>query len=405
MVCLIFPGGSVMSLQEFRAEAEAWVDAHCPPSLRGREMGPAGNGARRTESDSQRWFDACSEMGYTVPNWPKEYGGAGLDAARHRVLREAFRKFAAPAPLGGMGVTMIGPTLLEHGNDEQKSRHLPKIANGEIRWCQGYSEPGAGSDLASLQTRAEDQGDYYLVNGSKIWTSGAHLADWIFCLVRTDPRAPKHEGISFLLFSMKDPGVTVKPIVLINGTSPFCQCFFTDVKVPKRDLVGKENHGWTIAKRLLQHERSSLSGLGGGGARPDESRLSLMESARTYVGTDADGRISDPALREQLIDHDMRSRAFALTQRRSQEENQAGGTLTFATSMFKYFSSETRKRRYELQLQVMGTQALGWDGAGFSDDELAVTRTWLRSKSGTIAGGSSEVQLNIIAKRVLGLPD
>jgi alkylation response protein AidB-like acyl-CoA dehydrogenase len=391
------------SLQNFRAETDTWLSEHCPPSLRGAEMGAAGNGPRRTESDSQRWFDACYEMGYTVPNWPKEFGGANLDRAHHQVLREAFRKHRAPAPLGGMGVTMIGPTLLEHGNDEQKARHLPKIASGEIRWCQGYSEPGAGSDLASLQTRAEDQGDYYLVNGSKIWTSGAHLADWIFCLVRTDTKVPKHEGISFLLFSMKDPGVTVKPIVLINGTSPFCQCFFTDVKVPKRDLVGQENKGWTIAKRLLQHERSSLSGLGGGPRAEDDS--SLLDIARDYVGVDSNGRIRDAALREQLIEQEMRARAFALTQRRSHEENQAGATLTFATSMFKYFSSETRKRRYELQLTMMGTQGLGWEGDAFSGRELALTRTWLRSKSGTIAGGSSEVQLNIIAKRVLGLPD
>jgi alkylation response protein AidB-like acyl-CoA dehydrogenase len=394
-----------MPLQEFRAEIEAWVDAHCPAPIRGREMGPAGNGARRTDGDGQRWFDACHEMGYTVPGWPKEYGGAGLDAAHHQVLRTAFRKYGAPAPLGGMGVTMIGPTLLEHGNEEQKARHLPKIANGEIRWCQGYSEPGAGSDLASLQTRAEDRGDHYLVNGSKIWTSGAHLADWIFCLVRTDPKVPKHEGISFILFSMKDPGVTVKPIVLINGTSPFCQCFFTDVKVPKRDLVGQENKGWTIAKRLLQHERSSLSGLGGGPRAEGEEEGPLVRIAREYLGADAEGRVADSMLRDQLVEHEMRSRAFALTQRRAQEENRAGGTLTFATSMFKYYSSETRKRRYELEVRMMGSQALGWDGAGFTDRELALTRTWLRSKSGTIAGGSSEVQLNIIAKRVLGLPD
>jgi alkylation response protein AidB-like acyl-CoA dehydrogenase len=397
-------GEGIVSLEEFRAETAAWVAGNCPESLRGREMGPAGNGARRTESDAQRWFDACYERGYTVPNWPRDYGGAGLDAARHRVLRAVMREYGAPVPLGGMGVSMIGPTLLEHGNDEQKARHLPKIADGEIRWCQGYSEPGAGSDLASLQTRAEDQGDHYLVNGSKIWTSGAHLADWIFCLVRTDTKAPKHEGISFVLFSMKDPGVSVRPIVLINGTSPFCQCFFTDVKVAKRDLVGQENRGWTIAKRLLQHERSSLSGLGGD-PRPDDDRTPLADIARHYVGVDEHGRIRDPALRDDVTALDMRTRAFALTQRRSHEENQAGSTLTFATSIFKYFSSETRKQRYELQLRMMGTQGLGWEGEGFDARELALTRTWLRSKSGTIAGGSSEVQLNIIAKRVLGLPD
>ncbi len=391
------------AVADFRADVEDWISEALPSALQGREMGPAGNGPKRTDSDSQKWFDACYERGFTVPNWPRAYGGAELDKARHQVLREVFRAHGAPQPLGGMGVTMIGPTLLEHGNDEQKERHLPKIANGEIRWCQGYSEPSAGSDLASLRTKAEDKGDFYLVNGQKIWTSGAQYADWIFCLVRTNPDVPKHDGISFLLFSMHDPGVSVKPIVLINGTSPFCEVFFTDVKVPKRDLVGQENKGWTVAKRLLQHERSSLSGLGGG-PRADEQG-SLVDVARQYLGVDEQGRVADPSLRRELIDHQIRSRAFALTQRRSHEENQAGDVPTFATSIFKYYSSETRKRRYELQLRMMGTQGVGWEGDSFSDDELALTRTWLRSKSGTIAGGSTEVQLNIIAKRVLGLPD
>ncbi len=393
-----------MTSSSFAAETEAWIQQTLPASLRGREMGAAGGGARRTESDSQRWFDACYERGYTVPTWPKEYGGAGLRAAEALQLRQLMRQYGAPAPLGGMGVSMIGPTLLELGNAEQRARHLPKIANGEIRWCQGYSEPGAGSDLASLSTRADDCGDYYLVNGSKIWTSGAQYADWMFCLVRTHWDVPKHEGISFLLFSMHDPGVSVKPILLINGTSPFCQVFFSDVKVPKQDLVGQPGKGWSIGKRLLQHERSSLSGAQGGSALP-EIQLTPLDCARQYLGLDARGRIADPMLRSRLLQHEMNGRAFALTQRRSQEENQAGGVLTFATSMFKYFSSELRKRRYELQLTLMGSQGLGWEGDAFSPEELALTRIWLRSKSGTIAGGSSEIQLNIIAKRVLGLPD
>ena len=258
-------------LSDFRAETRAWLTENLPERIVGRGDGfSGGTKAGPQSADHRRWFEACYERGFTVPSWPKASGGAGLDAAFTRALREEMAAARAPAPLGGMGVTMIGPTLLEYGTEDQKERHLTRIASGEVRWCQGYSEPGAGSDLASLQTRAVDHGDYYLVNGSKIWTSGATLADWIFCLVRTDPDAPKHEGISFVLFPMDDPGVTVTPIVLISGDSPFCQCFFDNVKAAKGDLVGRENHGWTVAKRLLQHERSMISGMGntaGGGAQ------------------------------------------------------------------------------------------------------------------------------------------
>ncbi|MCZ6887412.1 MAG: acyl-CoA dehydrogenase family protein, partial [Gammaproteobacteria bacterium] len=241
-----------------------------------------------------------------------------MSSTEHRALRQEFARAGAPTPLQGMGVTMIGPTLLEHGNDEQKARHLSKIASGEVRWCQGYSEPNAGSDLASLQTRAVDQGDYYVVNGSKIWTSGADSADWIFCLGRTDSDAPKHEGISFVLFSMDDPGVTVKPIVLIAGNSPFCQCFFDDVKVPKTDLIGQENRGWTIAKRLLQHERSSISGFSG--QRGTDRAATLPNMAKTYVG-EAHGEVADAETRRAVTRIEMDARAFALTRRRAQEEN------------------------------------------------------------------------------------
>jgi acyl-CoA dehydrogenase len=337
------------------------------------------------------------ERGWTVPHWPREFGGAGLDAAEHHTLRQAMVEVGAPAPLAGMGVSMIGPTLLEHGTDEQKARHLPRITSGEIRWCQGYSEPGAGSDLASLKTRAEDKGDFFLINGSKIWTSGAQFADWIFCLVRTDFDVPKHEGISFLLFSMDQPGVTVKPIRLISGASPFCECFFDDARAEKEDQVGQLNRGWTIAKRLLQHERSSLSGV----APPTRS---LPEVAEQYIGMH-DNRLADPSLREQVIDHELDARAFALTQKRAREENTEGGTQTYATSIFKLFRSELTNRRTELIISLRGTRGIGWSGDDFRPDELEETRFWLGRKAGTIAGGSSEVQRNIIAKRVLGLPD
>jgi len=390
-------------LDDFRAEARSFIAANCPAALRGR-TGEAFAGGRKqkVDADVRLWFDRCYERGWTVPHWPKQYGGGGLDPAHVRILNEEMARAGAPAPLGGMGVTMIGPTLLEHGSEDQKRRHLPNIASGELRWCQGYSEPGAGSDLANLATRAVDDGDYYRVTGSKIWTSGAQYADWIFCLVRTNPDAPKHEGISFLLFSMDSPGVTVRPILLISGQSPFCECFFDDVRVPKADLVGRENRGWTIAKRLLQHERSSISGLGG--ARPQGAGRDLRDVARQYCGVRR-GRIDDDALRSQLATIDMDSRAFALTQRRSHEENRTGGTPTFATSMFKYYASELGKRRAELTISMMGTQGVGWAGKSFRPEERDATRTWLRGKASTIAGGTSEVQLNIIAKRVLGLPD
>lgn len=387
-----------MSLREFKAEAVAWLEENCPPSLIGASEAVWGGGSKEPlkNPEKQRYFDAMLERGWTVPDWPVEYGGAGLTAAEHQALKQAMAEVGAPPPLAGMGIMMIGPTLLEHGTPEQKARHLLPIATGEKRWCQGYSEPGAGSDLASLKTRAEDRGDHFVINGSKIWTSGANFADWIFCLVRTDFDVPKHDGISFVLFSMDQPGVTVKPILLISGASPFCECFFDDAIAQKEDLIGDLNRGWTIAKRLLQHERSSISG-----AQPQTR--SVPEVALTYAG--ADGRIADPALRAQVVAHEMDAEAFALTQRRSREENAEGGTPTFATSIFKLYRSELTQRRTEMVVGMMGSRGVGWSGDTFSRDELEETRFWLGRKAGTIAGGTSEVQRNIIAKRVLGLPD
>ena len=397
-------------LSEFRTETRAWLEENCPASMRTpmseQEMVNGGSKLRSPNPDSYLWLDRMAEKGWTVPNWPKEYGGAGLTKDEYVVLLEEMARINARAPLMGMGVTMIGPTLLEFGDDDQKQRHLPKIASGEIRWCQGYSEPGAGSDLASLQTRAEDKGDYFLVNGQKIWTSGANHADWIFCLVRTDPNAPKHEGISFLLFTMDQPGVETRPIRLISGASPFCETFFTDAIAQKNDLVHQLNRGWTVAKRLLQHERSGIHTLAaaatGRNART-ATGMSLPEAAKQYVGLN-DGKLADPDLREEILRHRMNTRAFALTQSRSVQESE-GGTPGAATSIFKLYGAEIRKEQLELQLKVRGTQALGWEGDSFSDEEREVTRNWLGSKAGSIAGGSNEVQLNIIAKRVLGLPD
>ena len=345
-----------------------------------------------------RRLEAWYEGGETVPTGPERYGGAGLSHAGLKVLRQEMTAAGAPVPLTGHGVTMIGPTLLEFGTDDQRRRHLPSIASGELRWCQGYSEPNSGSDLVSLQTRAEDHGDYYLVTGSKIWTSGAHYADWIFCLVRTNSEGRKQEGISFVLFPIDAPGVEVKPIRLIDGSAEFCQCFFDEVRVEKSNLVHRENDGWTVAKRLLQYERM-VSDLDGE-TRPVGT--DLPAAAQAYRGES--GKI-DSEVREAVLSVAMDEVAFGLTQRRSTEENQSGGMVTFATSMFKYYASELRTRRMETLVAARGTDGLGWEGDSFDAAALADTRAWLMGKAGTIAAGSSEIQLNIIAKRVLGLPD
>src|SRR5580698_4667268 len=304
-------------MEPFRAEARSWIEAHFPASLRiDPDVAVDPEAAAAPNPDAELWRRRMGEKGWGTPTWPTEYGGGGLSPAEARIVVAELARAGAPNPIGGMGVGMFGPTLLEYGDDAQLQRHIPPIVKGELRWCQGFSEPGAGSDLASLQTRAEDKGDHFLVNGQKIWTSGAHLADWCFCLVRTDPKAKKHEGISFLLIDMKTPGVEARPIRLISGTRPFCETFFTDVKVPKENLVGPLNGGWSIAKRLLQHERQGISGANGGGA-PGTIGGELCEIARTYVGLDAAGRLVDADLRSRVTQHLMEARAFTLTGQRA----------------------------------------------------------------------------------------
>jgi alkylation response protein AidB-like acyl-CoA dehydrogenase len=391
-------------LAEFRAATRAWLEANCPPSMRTpmpeEERVWGGRTPVFKNPDSRIWFERMVARGWTVPTWPVEYGGGGQSAAQALVLKEEMQRLGCRTPLFGFGISMLGPVLLKYGTPAQKAEHLPKIARGEIRWCQGYSEPGAGSDLASLQTRAEDRGEHFLVNGQKIWTSYAHLADWIFCLVRTDT-STKQGGISFLLFDMASPGVDARPIKLISGASAFCETFFTDVAVPKRNLVGRLNDGWTIAKELLQHERGMISEIGRaiGATVPEVDVV-----AKRYLAG-PDGRIADPVLRDAVARHAMDDHAFQLTLRRAAEESEAGAASGGLSSMFKYYGTEQNKRKFELILKCAGNAALGWEGEGFTDDELLICRTWLRSKGNSIEGGTSEIQLNVIAKRVLGLPD
>ena len=387
-------------LDAFRAEAREWLEANYPQSL--RDDPEAGNrmmmGGVKPTGDALVWKQRMAEKGWGCPTWPKKYGAGGLTPAEARVLQQEMDRIGAYNPMVGMGLSMFGPTLLEYGTEDQKQRHIPPIVKGEIRWCQGYSEPGAGSDLASLTTKCEDAGDHWKINGQKIWTSGAQYADWCFCLVRTDT-TKKHEGISFVLINMHQPGVETRPIRLIAGSSPFCETFFTDARAEKDDMVGPLNGGWTVGKRLLQHERS---GQGGGRMTGGPS---LSDLAKKYVGVDDKGRIADTDLRTRIAQNQMDAKAHALTLERVREESKGNVNPSAATSIMKNSGTWIGQERAELTLEIMGAQGLGWEGDGFQKDEIEAVRGWLSGKAWTIFGGSQEVQSNIVSKRILGLPD
>lgn len=393
------------NIEEFRLETRQWLETHCPASLRTpmseREVVWGGRNATFPSADAQRWLQAMGERGWTAPTWPKSYGGGGLTAEQNAVLQEELRRIKARPPLYSFGLWMFGPVLLEFGSEEQKQRFLPPIVRGETRWCQGYSEPGAGSDLASLATRCEDHGDHFLINGQKIWTSYANLADWMFCLVRTDTRT-KHGGISFVVFDMRIAGVETRPIRLISGDSPFCETFLTDVRVPKDQLIGPLNGGWEIAKRLLMHERTNISAEAFGNA----AGLDLIETARQFVGL-REGVLANTDLRARIARHRMRDEAFrlAVQQARTGHGRSSSAATSALASSFKVAAASLNQERCELLLECLGHEGLGWEGEGFSTDALRATRHWLRSKGNSIEGGTTEINLNVIAKRVLGLPD
>jgi alkylation response protein AidB-like acyl-CoA dehydrogenase len=397
-------------IDDFRNEVRAWLEANYPAELRdpAAKTDPeavwGGRAFEGSEDPQSVWMRRAAEHGFTAPAWPKEYGGAGLAPAQARVVDQELAAGRYRSPLLSFGIWMLGPVLMEYGDDAQKAEHLPKITRGEIRWCQGYSEPGAGSDLASLATRCEDKGDHWLINGQKVWTSYADKADWCFCLVRTDP-SKKHEGISFVLIDMRTPGVETRPIKLISGESPFCETFFSDVKIPKGNLVGKINGGWEIAKRLLQYERQNISaGFGEGGGVGGGSSSDLGEVAKRYVGLE-DGRLSNRDLRQRITKNKMDFQALRQTIGRIAAESRASNGPSAATSIIKFAAAEFAKARAELMVESLGSQGLGWDGEGFSAPELMAVHGWLRTKANSIEGGTSEVNLNVISKRVLGLPD
>jgi alkylation response protein AidB-like acyl-CoA dehydrogenase len=396
-------------LETFRSETAAWLDANAPefaktPFKDTDDLCWGGAKYEFAESGEKEWLDRMAAKGWTAPAWPVKYGGGGLNKAEEKILAEEMRKRRLRPPLVGFGLSMIGMLLLQEGSEELCAEHLPKIIRGEIRWCQGYSEPGSGSDLASLRTRAVRDGDDFVLNGQKVWTSYADKADWMFILVRTDPDASKHTGISFLLMDMASPGVEAKPIALISGYSPFCETFLTDVRVPAGNLVGTENDGWRLAKALLGHERTMIAGFGAGSGGSGGKRESMPDRAKRYSG-EQDGQLADSILRDRIAAGEMDQRAFELTMLRSRDSMKAGHKPGAETSFFKLHGTEINMRRNELEMQIAGPQSLGWEGEGFDERELAAARAWLRSRGNSIEGGTSEVQLNIIAKRVLGLPD
>ena len=393
------------NLETFRAETKSWLDNNCPPSMRNGADPSApidevwgGRKAEYKNPESKLWLERMGEKGWTMPTVAKEYGGGGLTKDEVKILNEEMFFIGAKQPLLSFGIWMLAPVLLEYGTEEQKKQHIPKIIKGEIRWCQGYSEPGSGSDLASLSTKAEDIGEKYLVNGQKVWTSYADKADWIFALVRTGPKEPKHDGISFLLIDMESKGVSTKPITLISGKSPFCETFFDNVEVPKQNLIGELNAGWTIAKKLLQHERAFISNFGlaaGMGSKRD-----VISIAKKHFGEE-NGKIKNGFYRSEISSHKIKEHAFGLTLKRAGDE---GGKASATASMFKLYGTEHNKKRHELMVAASGINGVAWDGDEFDDDDKNLTKAWLRTKGNSLEGGTSEVQLNVISKRVLGLP-
>ena len=395
-------------LQAFKADVENWLEENCPPSQRqpSRHISDLMYGGKNRDSypseDAALWLERCADKGFTVPEWPKEYGGGGYSPDECKIIKKAFKAMGCRRPVYGHGIWMLGPALLEFGSEEQKLEHIPRICRGEVRWCQGYSEPGAGSDLASLRTKCEDKGDHWLINGQKSWTTDGHKADWMFALVRTSTEGKKQEGISFILIDMESEGVEVNPITLINGNQDFCDTFLANVKVPKDNIVGGVNKGWSVAKGLLGHERTMMSQLQ---EFVPPLPLSLVDYGKEYLGVDEDGKLANPALRADLTRHLMNARAMQLSHARAFEEGMAGVIDMNSVSYFKAAGTEEDKRGEELRIAMMGSAGLGWEGEGFDQErELNATRKLLESKVYSLGGGTTEVQWNVVAKK-LGLPE
>ncbi|EXF93422.1 acyl-CoA dehydrogenase [Pseudomonas fluorescens HK44] len=391
-------------IDQFRQQTRTWLEANCPESLRTAtpegELVWGGSTVDFPSADAQLWFERMRDKGWFCPQWPVEYGGGGLSPEYNAVLESELRRLKCRPPQINLGIWMLGPVLLEFASEEQKRALLPPMTRGAIRWCQGFSEPNAGSDLASLKMSARDAGDHFVVDGTKIWTSYGDKSDWMYALVRTDLSASKHLGISLIVLDMRSPGVSVAPIDLISGKSVFCQVFFDGVKVPKSQLIGPLNGGWNLAKRLLQHERSAMSKFGEFSLPTHFHLLPLIRQYLPEPTTPAEHALYARAVACAMDEH-----TYNLTVQRMGEEARSGQDISGLMSIMKLVHTEQERDKFEVLLDALGYRALGWDDEVFSAPEQAITRAWLNSFALTISGGSSEVQLNVIAKRVLGLPD
>ena len=390
-----------VDLTSFRMETRKWLEDNCPLSMREPTKDPSqlywgGRNGEFSSNDQKIWFDRMLEKKWIVPYWETKFGGGGLSSEENNILNQEMGKLGCRKPHYNFGISMLGPAMLKFATEEQKLHYLPEIVEGKIRWCQGYSEPNAGSDLANLQAKAEDKGDHFLVNGSKVWTSYAEKADWIFCLVRTDSSGSKHTGISFLLIDMASEGVTTRPIKLISGKSPFCETFLDSVKVSKKNLVGTLNDGWTIAKYLLTHERQMIGGIG-----ETDKKEFISKEAINEISIN-NGILSDTVLRSKISEFEMNEEIFDLTIQRTMDEEKSGNNSGAASSFFKYYGTELNIQREELRLSINGFSSSEWNSEESENGKQA--RFFCRTKGNSIEGGTHEIQLNIIAKRILGLP-
>lgn len=382
-------------IENFRNEVRDFIANNLPDELR------VGNRPDLPEEPLAVWRDALAARGWFTPEWPTEYGGGGLNHEETAALKEELRKVRAPIE-SHTAVRLLGPTLLKFGTEEQKRQHLPGIAGNKVRWCQGFSEPGSGSDLASLRTRAERDGDDYVINGSKIWTSNAQRSEWIFCLVRTDPEAPKHKGISLILFEIDQPGVDVRPLKLIDGSSHFCEVFFDNARARADQVVGPLHDGWNVAMAVLKHERSTDSSTQK--EMKGEPKETIAELVMREVGL-TDGVLSDPSLRERLAALEVDTRALDLTMQRGIELERAGQAERDIGSVGKFRFADMMQAEKDLAMDATGSSGLGWEAPGFTPGQLELTREWLFSRADSIWGGTNEIQKNTTAKRVLGIPD
>jgi alkylation response protein AidB-like acyl-CoA dehydrogenase len=384
--------------EAFRHELRTWLEANAPHE----PIQSLAGGFEQDEADWKRklsWYRKLAAAGWTCVDWPCEFGGRGLSLLRTIIYHEELQRFNAPLPFIGSGPSLVGPTLMQWGTEEQKRRFVTKIVSGEEIWCQGYSEPNSGSDLASLQTRAVEDGDYFRINGQKIWTSQAQYADWAFVLCRTDPNAPKHRGISYLLVDMKASGITVHPLVQMSGATGFNEVFFDDVRTPKKFLVGEKNHGWQVAITTLMFER----GVGGGG-QPLIAVVDELVSLAKRLRRDGRPAWDDASVRQRIAQFKCEAEALRYTNLRQLTRRLRGLPPSAEGSIMKLCATELN-----LQIELFAMELLGpWSQLEFMAPQAIDEGRWsyrmLSARGGTIAAGTNQIQHNIIGERILGLP-